>query len=154
MPTNLYGPGDNYHPTHSHVLPALLRRIHEAKQSGAPNITIWGTGSPRREFLYVDDLADALVHLLQVDNPPDWVNVGMGEDLSILELTHLIAEEVGYNGPIVTDPSQPDGTPRKLTDISLIKSTGWHPTTPLRDGVKLTYAAFLDELARGTLREH
>ena len=154
MPTNLYGPGDNYHPTHSHVLPALLRRIHEAKQSGAPNITIWGTGSPRREFLYVDDLADALVHLLQVDNPPDWVNVGMGEDLSILELTHLIAEEVGYNGPIMTDPSQPDGTPRKLTDISLIKSTGWHPTTPLKDGVKLTYAAFLDELSHGTLREY
>jgi GDP-L-fucose synthase len=154
MPTNLYGPGDNYHPANSHVLPALLRRIHDAKQSGAPNITIWGTGSPRREFLYVDDLADALVHLLQVDNPPDWVNVGMGEDLSILELTHLIAQEVGYNGQIMTDSSKPDGTPRKLTDISLIKSTGWHPTTTLKDGVKQTYAAFLNELAQGTLREY
>ena len=153
MPTNLYGPGDNYHPANSHVLPALLRRIHDAKQSGAPSITIWGTGSPRREFLYVDDLADALVHLLQVENPPDWVNVGMGEDLSILELTHLIANEVGYNGQIMTDTSKPDGTPRKLTDISLIKSTGWHPTTTLKDGIKYTYAAFLNELAQGTLRE-
>jgi GDP-L-fucose synthase len=154
MPTNLYGPGDNYHPANSHVLPALLRRIHDAKQSGAPNITIWGTGAPRREFLYVDDLADALVHLLHIDNPPDWVNVGMGEDLSILELAHLIAEQVGYNGPIMTDISKPDGTPRKLTDISLIKSTGWLPTTTLRDGVKLTYTAFLNELAQGTLREY
>ncbi len=154
MPTNLYGPGDNYHPANCHVLPALLRRLHDAKQSGAPNITIWGTGSPRREFLYVDDLADALVHLLKIDDPPDWVNVGTGEDLSILELTHLIAQEVGYNGPIMTDTSQPDGTPRKLTDISLIKSTGWHPTTTLRDGVKLTYAAFLNELSQGTLREY
>ncbi len=154
MPTNLYGPGDNYHPANCHVLPALLRRLHDAKQSGAPNITIWGTGSPRREFLYVDDLADALVHLLKIDDPPDWVNVGMGEDLSILELTHLIAQEVGYNGPIMTDTSQPDGTPRKLTDISLINSTGWHPTTTLRDGVKLTYAAFLNELSQGTLREY
>lgn len=154
MPTNLYGPGDNYHPANCHVLPALLRRLHDAKQSGAPNITIWGTGSPRREFLYVDDLADALVHLLKIDDPPDWVNVGTGEDLSILELTHLLAQEVGYNGPIMTDTSQPDGTPRKLTDISLIKSTGWHPTTTLRDGVKRTYAAFLNELSQGTLREY
>ncbi len=154
MPTNLYGPGDNYHPANSHVLPALLRRIHDAKQNGTPNITIWGSGSPRREFLYVDDLADALVHLLQIENPPDWVNVGMGEDLSILELTQLIAKEIGYSGQIVTDTSKPDGTPRKLTDISLIKSTGWSPTTSLKDGVKSTYAAFLKELAQGTLREY
>jgi GDP-L-fucose synthase len=153
MPTNLYGPGDNYHPSNSHVLPALLRRIHDAKQSGAPNITIWGTGSPRREFLYVDDLADALVHLLQIENPPDWVNVGMGEDLSILELTHLIAKVVGYCGQIITDPSKPDGTPRKLTDISLLKSTGWQPTTTLENGINHTYTAFLGELARGILRE-
>ncbi len=153
MPTNLYGPGDNYHPANSHVLPALLRRIHDAKQNGTPNITIWGSGSPRREFLYVDDLADALVHLLQIENPPDWVNVGMGEDLSILELTQLIADEIGYKGQIVTDTSKPDGTPRKLTDISLIKSTGWNPTTSLKDGLKYTYAAFLDELAQGRLRE-
>jgi GDP-L-fucose synthase len=154
MPTNLYGPGDNYHPANSHVLPALLRRIHDAKQTGAPNITIWGTGSPRREFLYVDDLADALVHLIQVENPPDWVNVGTGEDLSILELTHLIAKVVGYQGEILTDTTKPDGTPRKLTDISLLKSTGWQPTTSLENGVKHTYAAFAKELADGSLREY
>ncbi len=154
MPTNLYGPGDNYHRAHSHVLPALLRRLHDAKQSGSTNVTIWGTGSPRREFLYVDDLADALVHLLQIDNPPEWVNVGTGEDLSILELTHMIAEVIGYSGEILTDSSKPDGTPRKLTDISLLKSTGWQPTTLLQDGVKKTYAAFLQEQADGTLREY
>ncbi|MDX1927909.1 MAG: GDP-L-fucose synthase [Pirellulaceae bacterium] len=154
MPTNLYGPGDNYHPSNSHVLPALLRRIHEAKQNNAPNITIWGTGSPRREFLYVDDLADALVHLLKIDNPPDWVNVGMGEDLSILELAHMVADQVGYNGQILTDTTKPDGTPRKLTDISLIKSTGWSPTTSLKEGIKHTYAAYLNELSQGTLREN
>ena len=152
MPTNLYGPGDNYHPANCHVLPALLRRLHDAKQSGAPNITIWGTGSPRREFLYVDDLADALVHLLKIDDPPDWVNVGMGEDLSILELTHLIAQEVGYNGPIMTDTSQPDGTPRKLTDISLIKSTGWSPVVSFRDGLAAAYQDFLTTLASGAAR--
>ena len=154
MPTNLYGPGDNYHPSHSHVLPALLRRIHEAKLAGAPNITIWGTGSPRREFLYVDDLADALVHLLGIENPPEWVNVGTGEDQSILELTHLVAKVVGYSGEILTDTSKPDGTPRKLTDIALLKSTGWHPTTSLENGIKQTYAAFLSEQSQGTLREY
>ena len=154
MPTNLYGPGDNYHPAHSHVLPALLRRLHEAKQAGSPSITIWGTGSPRREFLYVDDLADALIHLLQIENPPEWVNVGTGEDLSILELTHMIARVVGFSGEILTDSSKPDGTPRKLTDISLLKSTGWQPTTTLQDGVKKTYAAFLQEQSDGSLREY
>jgi len=154
MPTNLYGPGDNYHPANSHVLPALLRRIHDAKQADAPNITIWGTGSPRREFLYVDDLADALVHLIKVENPPDWVNVGTGEDLSILELTHLVAKVVGYQGDILTDTSKPDGTPRKLTNISLLKSTGWHPTTSLENGIRRTYAAFSNELAEGSLREY
>ena len=154
MPTNLYGPGDNYHPSNSHVLPALLRRIHEAKQTAAPNITIWGTGSPRREFLYVDDLADALIHLLQIDNPPEWVNVGTGEDQSILDLTHMIAKVVGYSGQILTDTSKPDGTPRKLTDISLLKSTGWQPTTSLEDGIKRTYEAFVHEQSQGTLREY
>lgn len=152
MPTNLYGPGDNYHPDHSHVLPALIRRIHEAKVSGAESITIWGTGSPLREFLYVDDLADALVHLLQIDNPPDWVNVGSGEDLSILELTKLVAQTIGYSGAIVTDPGKPDGTPRKLTDISLLKSTGWTPTTKLSDGIAKTYEDFKKNLLAGTLR--
>ncbi len=153
MPTNLFGPGDNYHPTNSHVLPALIRRIHDAKVAQKPSITIWGTGSPRREFLYVDDLADALVHLLGVDNPPDWVNVGSGQDLSILEVTQLIAKVVGYEGEILTDPSKPDGTPRKLTDIRLLRSLGWEPRTSLEQGIQKTYQAFLDELASGALRE-
>lgn len=154
MPTNLYGPGDNYHPANSHVLPALIRRIHDAKVSQAPYVTIWGTGSPCREFLYVDDLADALVHLLHIDNPPDWVNVGTGQDQSILELAHLVARVIAYPGKILTDTTKPDGTPRKLTDISLLKSTGWEPTTSLEDGVERTYAAFLSELSRGILREN
>lgn len=153
MPTNLYGPGDNYHPANSHVLPALLRRLHNAKQSGAKSVTIWGSGSPRREFLFVDDLADALVHLIGLPDPPNWVNVGTGEDLSILELTHLIAEVVGYTGSIVTDTTKPDGTPRKLTSIDLLRSTGWAPKTSLREGVEKTYAAFLSELTSGCLRE-
>ncbi len=152
MPTNLYGPGDNYHPEYSHVLPALIRRFHEAKESSAPNVTIWGTGSPRREFLYVDDLADALVHLLGQTNPPDWVNVGSGRDQSILELAHLVASVVGYPGEILTDPSKPDGTPRKLTDISLLKSTGWKPRTDLKTGVEQTYEDFRSHLAAGSLR--
>lgn len=153
MPTNLYGPGDNYHPQHSHVLPALLRRFHEAKLNNAPSVAIWGSGSPRREFLYVDDLADALIHLLNLADPPDWVNVGSGTDLSILELAQLVARTVGYTGRIETNPSQPDGTPRKLTDISLLKSTGWQPTISLEEGVRKTYEAFLSELAAGSLRE-
>ena len=109
MPTNLYGPGDNYHPENSHVLPALLRRFHWAKHEGANQVEIWGSGNPRREFLYVDDLAEALLHLLQLDSPPDWVNVGAGEDLSILSLAQQIADTVGYTGKIVTDDSKPDG---------------------------------------------
>lgn len=152
MPTNLYGPGDNYHPDHSHVLPALIRRFHEAKENGAAEVTIWGTGSPRREFLYVDDLADALVHLMSLDNPPDWVNVGSGIDQSILELAQLVAEKVGYQGKIGTDPSKPDGTPRKLTDISLLKSTGWQPTTELAAGIETTYEDFKSNLDASTLR--
>ncbi|MEM8734608.1 MAG: NAD-dependent epimerase/dehydratase family protein, partial [Planctomycetota bacterium] len=152
MPTNLYGPGDNYHPDHSHVLPALLRRIHEAKEAGDPAVTIWGTGTPLREFLYVDDLADALVHLLQLDAPPDWVNVGAGTDLSILQLAELISDVVGYAGEIKTDPSKPDGTPRKLTDISLLRSTGWAPHTALKDGLAKTYADFLEGRQNGSLR--
>lgn len=153
MPTNLYGPGDNYHPEHSHVLPAMLRRFHEARIAGAPSVTIWGTGTPRREFLYVDDLADALVHLLKLDNPPDWVNVGSGVDLSILELAQLVAKTVGYQGKIELDPSKPDGTPRKLTDITLLKSTGWHPSLSLEEGLSRTYAAFLTETELQTRRE-
>ncbi|MEZ6136378.1 MAG: GDP-L-fucose synthase [Pirellulaceae bacterium] len=152
MPTNLYGPGDNYHPEHSHVLPALIRRFHEAKQASAPSVTIWGTGSPRREFLYVDDLADALVHLLELPNPPDWVNVGSGKDQSILELAQQIARTIGYTGEILTDPTKPDGTPQKLTDISLLKSTGWSPSTDLQHGIEQTYADFLKNVRAGTLR--
>ena len=153
MPTNLYGPGDNYHPDHSHVLPAMLRRFHEAVQTGAPAVTIWGSGTPRREFLFVDDLADALVHLLQVDNPPDWVNVGSGVDLSIFELAQLVAQTVGFTGRIELDTSKPDGTPRKLTDITLLQSTGWKPQVNLVDGLKKTYAAFLAETKSQTRRE-
>ncbi len=152
MPTNLYGPGDNYHPQNSHVLPAMIRRFHEAQQAGADQVTIWGTGAPRREFLHVDDLADALVHLLQLDAPPDWVNVGSGEDLSILELAHIVAETVGFEGEIRTDPSQPDGTPRKLTDISRLRATGWKPTIDLPTGIRRTYEDYLRNLAAGTLR--
>ncbi len=152
MPTNLYGPGDNYHPNHSHVLPAMLRRIHEAKEKKLKNITIWGTGTPRREFLHVDDLADALVHLLNLESPPDWVNVGSGIDLSILDLAQMIAKEVGYTGRIETDSTKPDGTPRKLTDISLLRSTGWSPKIDLQSGIRMTYQSFLDEQRTG-LRE-
>ncbi len=153
MPTNLYGPGDNYHPEHSHVLPALIHRLHNAKITEQANVTIWGTGSPRREFLYVDDLADALVHLLQVPDPPDWVNVGSGRDLSILELTQLVARVVGFAGEILTDPSKPDGTPRKLTDISKLKATGWQPSIDLEEGVRRTYADYVASLAAGSLRK-
>lgn len=152
MPTNLYGPGDNYHPQHSHVLPAMIRRFHEAKEAGLPSVTIWGTGSPRREFLHVDDLADALVHLIQIADPPDWVNVGSGKDLSILELAELIADVVGFEGTIEKDPSKPDGTPRKLTDISLLRQTGWEPKIGLKEGIASTYQDFLSNSVAGTLR--
>jgi len=152
MPTNLFGPGDNYHPDHSHVLPALIRRFHEAKQNASPTVTIWGTGSPRREFLYVDDLADALVHLLELVDPPDWVNVGSGADLSILNLAKLVADVVGFQGTIGTDPSKPDGTPRKLTNISKLIATGWTPTTSLETGIRKTYEDFRSNLDAGTLR--
>ncbi|MFN9436807.1 MAG: GDP-L-fucose synthase family protein [Planctomycetota bacterium] len=152
MPTNLYGPGDNYHPDHSHVIPALIRKIHEAKVAGTPTVAIWGTGTPRREFLYVDDLVEALIHLLSLPDPPDWVNVGYGTDISILELAHAIAGVVGYGGTIATDPTKPDGTPRKLSDSSLLRSTGWQPTTSFQEGLRLAYDDFVHSLARGDLR--
>ncbi len=152
MPTNLYGPGDNYHPEHSHVLPALIRRCHEARLRGDDTLTIWGTGTPRREFLYVDDLAAACFHLLGVENPPDWVNVGVGEDIPILDAARLVAEVVGFRGAIVTDPSRPDGTPRKLLDTSLLSSLGWEASTSLKAGLAQTYAAFLKELDGGRFR--
>jgi GDP-L-fucose synthase len=152
MPTNLYGPGDNYHPLNSHVIPALLRRFHEATQRGDASVTIWGTGTPRREFLHVDDLARACFHLLEMDQPPDWVNVGTGEDLTIAELAGLVARTVGFTGKILTDPSQPDGTPRKLLDISRIQATGWQPVIPLRDGLAAAYQDFLAASASGGAR--
>lgn len=152
MPTNLYGQGDNYHPNNSHVLPAMIRRFHEAKEAGAEAVTIWGTGTPRREFLHVDDLADALVHLLRLDDPPDWVNVGKGTDVTIRELAEKVAEVVGYEGEIRTDPSKPDGTPRKVTDVRLLHSTGWRHRIELREGLERTYRDFLQEREVG-LRE-
>lgn len=152
MPTNLYGQGDNYHPENSHVLPALIRRFHEAKVDNLPSVTIWGTGSPMREFLHVDDLASALVHLLSIANPPDWVNVGSGVDLSILSLAQLIAKAIGFQGEILTDPSKPDGTPKKLTDISLLRSLGWTPKISLEEGIRNTYDDFLKLIDSGLMR--
>jgi GDP-L-fucose synthase len=152
MPTNLYGPGDNYHPRNSHVLPALMRRFHEAKEARAPEVVIWGTGTPRREFLHVDDLAAAAVFLLGLDNPPDWINVGCGVDHSIKELAEMVARIVGYTRRLVFDSSKPDGTARKLMDVSRLAALGWHASIGLEDGVRRTYQAFLDELKSGRLR--
>ena len=142
MPTNLYGPGDNYDPLGSHVLPALIRKVHEAKQSGSP-VTVWGSGSPLREFLYVDDLADACLHLIQHYSDSLHINVGSGEEISILELTRLVMEVLGHDGEILMDPSKPDGTPRKLMDSGRLKAMGWNPKVSLRDGIAKAYAAFL-----------
>jgi GDP-L-fucose synthase len=152
MPTNLYGPGDNYHPTNSHVLPALIRRFHEAKMAGITEVAAWGTGSPRREFLHVDDLAEACVFLLGLENPPDWINVGTGVDVTIRELTETVADVVGYSGRIVWDASKPDGTPRKLMDVSRLSALGWTASIPLREGISRTYASFLSEQSAGLLR--
>jgi GDP-L-fucose synthase len=152
MPTNLFGPGDNYHPENSHVIPALIRRFHEAKVEKRSEVTIWGTGTPRREFLHVDDLAAACFHLVGVSNPPDWVNVGCGEDLTILELANAVAETVEYRGRILTDPTRPDGTPRKLLDCSLVTSLGWAPKISLRQGLASAYRDFRTRAASDTLR--
>ena len=143
MPTNLYGPGDNFDLKTSHVLPALIRKTHQAKVGGEQQIVIWGTGTPRREFLHVDDCADACVHLMKVYSEYEHVNVGSGEDLTILELTQLVCEVVGFKGEIATDPSKPDGTPRKLLSVERLNSLGWRPTISLRDGVASTYASFV-----------
>ena len=152
MPTNLYGPGDNYHAENSHVIPALISRFHEAAECNAPSVTIWGTGTPCREFLHTDDLAAACFHLLSLDNPPDWVNVGTGSDLTILDLAKLIAKTTGYTGEIFTDPTKPDGTPKKLLDISLIQSTGWSPEIPFEQGLAEAYQDFKATLATGAAR--
>jgi GDP-L-fucose synthase len=152
MPTNLYGPGDNYHPENSHVIPALLRRFHEAARRGDEEVVIWGSGTPLREFLHVDDLAEACLHLLELENPPDWVNVGYGSDVSIRELAGLVAETVGYRGRIGTDPSKPDGTPRKLMDNTRLAGTGWEPRIGLREGLADAYRCFLEDTGSGRVR--
>lgn len=152
MPTNLYGPGDNYHAENSHVLPGLIRRFYEAAERGDESVTIWGTGTPRREFLHVDDLADALVHLVDIEDAPDWINVGTGRDLSIMELAQMVASVVGFHGTIQTDPSRPDGTPVKCTDVTQLSATGWHARIDLSEGLRTTFQAFLEESRRGELR--
>lgn len=152
MPTNLYGPGDNYHPRNSHVLPALIRRFHEAREAGAAEVKAWGTGSPRREFLHVDDLADACAFLIGLADPPDWINIGTGSDVTIRELTEIVAEVTGYAGRITWDASMPDGTPRKLLDVSRMTALGWRARIGLRDGVGSAYRSFLAEKKAGTLR--
>lgn len=152
MPTNLYGPGDNYHPKDSHVLPALIRRFHEARESGAESVTIWGSGTPRREFLHVDDLAEGLLYLLELEDPPDWVNVGSGEDIAIIDLARLVAGVTGFEGRILLDTDKPDGTMRKLMDNSLIRELGWKPRISLREGIESAYADFLAALESGRLR--
>ena len=152
MPTNLYGPGDNYHPENSHVLPALIRRFHEAHEAKSPAVVIWGTGTPKREFLYVDDMAEACVHVMNLPHDTyaastqpmnSHINVGSGEDLSILELAHLVSEVVGYKGEIRCDADKPDGAPRKLLDISRIRELGWAPQMALRTGIERAYRDFL-----------
>jgi GDP-L-fucose synthase len=145
MPTNLYGPGDNYHPEYSHVVAALIRRFHEAKLSGVTNVAVWGTGTPRREFLYVDDMADACIHLMKTYSSPELVNIGAGEDITIAEFARVVAAVVGYSGQISFDTSRPDGTPRKLLDVSRLAKLGWRARTSLEDGIRLAYQAYLNE---------
>lgn len=145
MPTNLYGINDNYHPQNSHVLPALIRKFHEAKESKAPFVEIWGTGSPKREFLFADDLAKACYHLMLNYNDKQFVNIGCGEDLSIKELAETIQKIVGFEGELKFDTSKPDGTPRKLMDVEKVFATGWKPETSLEEGIKIAYADFLSK---------
>ena len=148
MPTNLYGPNDNYHPEHSHVLPALIRRFHEAKVNGVKSVTCWGTGTPLREFLYVDDLADACLFLMNNYSGNETVNVGTGKELSITELTELTAKVIGYEGEILWDTDRPDGTPRKLLDVSKLEKLGWKYQVELEDGIRLAYEDFLNNPMR------
>lgn len=145
MPTNLYGFNDNYHPQNSHVLPAMIRRFHEAKEQGLPSVTIWGSGTPKREFLFADDLAEACYYLMQNFNEPGLVNIGTGEDLSIKELAELVKQTIGFEGDILLDASKPDGTPRKLMDVSKLHATGWKHTIELPEGIKLAYEDFLSK---------
>jgi GDP-L-fucose synthase len=148
MPTNLYGPGDNFDLETSHVLPAMIRKFAEAKDSGAPSVQLWGTGTPRREFLHVDDVASACVALLERYDEPEPVNIGVGEDISIRELAELVASVVGYDGALEFDTSRPDGTPRKLLDVSRIQALGWKAEIGLRDGLESTYGWYREHVAR------
>ncbi len=143
MPTNLYGPGDNYHPDNSHVVPALIRRLHQSKQDSAPTVKVWGTGTPRREFLFVDDLADACVFVLEHYTGESHLNVGSDQEMTIADFANLVADIVGYNGKLVFDRSRPDGAPRKLLDSSKLLGMGWRPRTLLREGLAQTYVEFL-----------
>lgn len=148
MPTNLYGPNDNYHPTHSHVLPALIRRFHEAKEAGAPTVTCWGDGTPLREFLYVDDLANLCVFLMENYSGNETVNAGTGKEITIKALTELVARVVGYEGEILWDTTKPNGTPRKLLDVSKAEKLGWRYSTELEEGIRLSYEDFLNNPMR------
>lgn len=148
MPTNLYGPGDNYDPEYSHVVAALIRRFHEAKLSGMSEVVVWGTGTPRREFLYVDDLADACVHLIKIYSGKASINIGTGQDIRIDEFARLIADTIGYRGQIVFDKTRPDGTPRKLLDVTSLERLGWRARTSLTEGIRLAYHAFQQEAER------
>jgi GDP-L-fucose synthase len=151
MPTNLYGPGDNFDLQQAHVLPALLRRIHEAKRSGSASVTVWGSGAPRREFLHVDDLADAVLYLLHEYDGESLVNIGWGKDISIRELAELLVSVIDYNGQLVFDTTKPDGTPRKLLDVERLTALGWAPTIALRDGIQSTYGWFVEHLGEARL---
>ncbi len=146
MPTNLYGPGDNFHPENSHVIAALMRRFHDAARDNATTVTLWGTGKPLREFLFVEDLAEAVIFLLHNYDEPETINIGSGYEVSIAELAERVARVVGFTGKIVQDPSQPDGTPRKVLDTSKLTKLGWHATTSLEEGLSRTYAWFLDNV--------
>ena len=143
MPTNLYGTGDNYHPQNSHVLPALIRKVHEAKENKSPKVVVWGTGNPRREFMFADDLADACVFLMENYNEKEFVNIGVGTDISIRELAELVKEVIGYNGSFVFDTSRPDGTPQKLMDVNKLHALGWKHKISLKEGIQLAYKDFL-----------
>ncbi len=145
MPTNLYGPGDNYHPEYSHVVAALIRRFHEAKLAGAASVAVWGTGTPRREFLYVDDMADACMHLMKIYSESELVNIGTGKDITIADFAALVATVTGYRGEIRFDTSRPDGTPQKLLDVTRLAKLGWRARTSLEDGIRLAYQAYLDK---------
>lgn len=146
MPSNLYGPGDNYHPDHSHVIPGMIRRFHEAKLANAESVNIWGSGKPLREFLFVDDLAEACVHLLKHYEKPEFINVGSGNEVSIMELANLVAITVGFKGKIELDPSMPDGTPRKIMDNSKINALGWKAQTSLAVGLRVAYEGYLQTI--------